>query len=243
MLQTTEKAIRWIRDYYRENPSGKAVIGISGGKDSTVCAGLLAKALGVERVICVLMPNGEQSDISDSYQVLDFLQIPRENRRLVNIGSAYDAAIQALGYRPGDPISGVVTTNLPSRLRMSMLYAIAAEYPGARVVNTCNRSEDYVGYSTKFGDAAGDFSPLGELTVREVVAMGDDLGMPADLVHKVPSDGMSGHCDEDRLGFSYAALDDYLLGTGTVDDETLRKIEHLHRINLHKLLPMPKFIP
>ena len=243
MLHTTEEVIRWIQDYYRENPTGKAVIGISGGKDSTVCAGLLVKALGVDRVIFVLMPNGEQYDISDSYQVLDFLKVPEENRKLVNIGKAYAASIEALGYGEGDPISGVVTTNLPSRLRMSMLYAIAAEYPGARVVNTCNRSEDYVGYSTKFGDAAGDFSPLGELTVREVVAMGDDLGMPQNLVHKVPSDGMSGHCDEDRLGFPYAALDDYLLGTAAVDPETVQKIERLHRINLHKLLPMPKFVP
>ena len=145
MLQTTEKVIAWIQDYYRENPAGKAVIGISGGKDSTVCAGLLVKALGVDRVIFVLMPNGEQYDISDSYQVLDFLRVPQANRKLVNIGKAYAASIEALGYREGDPISGVVTTNLPSRLRMSMLYAIAAEYPGARVVNTCNRSEDYVG--------------------------------------------------------------------------------------------------
>ena len=242
MMELTDRVIRWIQDYYRENPQGKAVIGVSGGKDSTVCAGLLVKALGVDRVIFVLMPNGEQYDIADSYRVLDFLQVPEANRKLVNIGRAYAAAIEALGYREGDPISGVVTTNLPSRLRMSMLYAIAAEYPGARVVNTCNRSEDYVGYSTKFGDAAGDFSPLGELTVREVVAMGDDLGMPAELVHKVPSDGMSGHCDEDRLGFTYHDLDEYLLGTGSIPQETVDKIERLHRINLHKLLPMPKFV-
>ena len=99
-----------------------------------------------------------------------------------------------------------------------------------------------MGYSTKFGDAAGDFSPLGELTVREVVAIGDDLGMPPELVHKTPSDGMSGHCDEDRLGFTYHELDDCLLGTGDVSPETLQKIEHLHKINLHKLLPMPKFV-
>ena len=129
MLETTEKLIAWIRDYYRENPRGKAVIGISGGKDSTVCAGLLTEALGVDRVIFVLMPNGEQYDIADSYQVLDFLRVPQANRKLVNIGRAYAASIAALGYREGDPISSVVTTNLPSRLRMSMLYAIAAEYP------------------------------------------------------------------------------------------------------------------
>ena len=241
MLQTTKDLIGWIRDYYSGNDQGKAVIGLSGGKDSTVAAGLLTQALGVDRVIFVLMPNGQQSDISDSYQVLDFLKVPESNRRCINIGPMYTAAIEALGYKAGDPISSVVTTNLPSRLRMSILYAVAAEYPGSRVVNTCNRSEDYVGYSTKFGDAAGDFSPLSDLTVREVLEIGDDIGMPKNLVHKAPSDGMSNSTDEDKLGFTYKELDDFLLGTGTPCEETMKKIEHLHRINLHKLLPMPKF--
>ena len=243
MLTTTTKVINWIRDYYAENPQGKAVIGISGGKDSTVCAGLLSKALGVDRVIFVLMPNGEQYDISDSFQVLEHLQVPEGNRKVINIGKMYSAAIQALGYKAGDPISPVVTTNLPSRLRMSVLYAVAAEYPGSRVVNTCNRSEDYVGYSTKFGDAAGDFSPLAELTVREVLEIGDDIGMPRNLVHKAPSDGMCGSTDEMKLGFTYQELDDFLLGTGTPCEKTMEKIQRLHRINLHKLLPMPKFVP
>ena len=241
MLQTTKEVITWIQDYYRDNPQGKAVIGISGGKDSTVAAGLLTQALGVDRVIFVMMPNGRQADIADSHQVLDFLNVPPENRRCINIGPMYQSALAALGYQEGDVISSVVTTNLPSRLRMSILYAIAAEYSGARVVNTCNRSEDYVGYSTKFGDAAGDFSPLGELTVREVLEIGDDLGMPQNLVHKAPSDGMSGSTDEDRLGFTYRELDDYLLGTGEVSREALEKIQRLHQVNLHKLLPMPKF--
>ena len=241
MLETSSQVIAWIRDYYAGNDQGKAVIGISGGKDSTVAAGLLTQALGVERVIFVLMPNGEQADIADSYQVLDFLKVPEPNRRCINIGPMYEAALTALGYQPGDTISPVVTTNLPSRLRMSILYAIAAEYPGSRVVNTCNRSEDYVGYSTKFGDAAGDFSPLGELTVREVLEIGDDIGMPRNLVHKAPSDGMSNSTDEDKLGFTYRELDDFLLGTGTPCPESMAKIERLHRINLHKLLPMPKF--
>lgn len=241
MLQTTKEVITWIQDYYQDNPQGKAVIGISGGKDSTVAAGLLARALGADRVIFVMMPNGEQADIADSRQVLDFLNAPPENRRCINIGPMYQAALSALGYRHGDAISSAVTTNLPSRLRMSILYAIAAEYPGARVVNTCNRSEDYVGYSTKFGDAAGDFSPLGELTVREVLEIGDDLQMPQNLVHKAPSDGMSGFTDEERLGFTYRELDDYLLGTGEISQQTQANIHRLHQMNLHKLLPMPKF--
>ena len=243
MLEITNQLISWIQNYYKGNPQGKAVIGISGGKDSTVAAGLLSKALGTDRVIFVLMPCGEQCDIADSYQVLEHLRVPEENRRCINIGKMYQAAIEALGYREGDAISPVVTTNLPSRLRMSILYAVAAEYPGARVVNTCNRSEDYVGYSTKFGDAAGDFSPLSELTVREVLQIGDDLGMPENLVHKAPSDGMSGTTDEMKLGFTYQELDDFLLGTGMPCQESMDKIELLHRANLHKLLPMPKFIP
>ena len=243
MLEVTGQVLAWIQKYYEGNSQGKAVIGISGGKDSTVCAGLLTRALGADRVICVLMPNGEQYDISDSFQVLEHLQIPVENRRVINIGETYQAALKALGYQDGHPISPVVTTNLPSRLRMSILYAVAAEFPGSRVVNTCNRSEDYVGYSTKFGDAAGDFSPLAELTVREVLEIGDDIGMPANLVHKAPSDGMCGSTDEMKLGFTYQELDDFLLGTGMPCQETMDKIEHLHRINLHKLLPMPKFVP
>ena len=243
MKKVTTQVLSWISDYYKGNDQGKAVIGISGGKDSTVCAGLLSRALGVDRVIFVLMPNGEQYDISDSFQVLDHLQVPESNRKVINIGGMYQEAIKALGYRDGDLISPVVTTNLPSRLRMSVLYAVAAEYPGARVVNTCNRSEDYVGYSTKFGDAAGDFSPLGELTVREVLEIGDDIGMPHNLVHKAPSDGMCGSTDEMKLGFTYQELDDFLLGTGKPCEETMEKIERLHRVNLHKLLPMPKFTP
>ena len=241
MPSTANRVISWIQEYFEGNPQGKAVIGISGGKDSTVAAGLLCRALGRDRVICVLMPNGQQYDISDSYQVLDHLDIPEENRRCINIGSMYTAAIAALGYQEGDSISPVVTTNLPSRLRMSILYAVAAEFPGARVVNTCNRSEDYVGYSTKFGDAAGDFSPLSDLTVREVLEIGDEIGMPQNLVHKAPSDGMCGSTDEMKLGFTYKELDDFLLGTGTPCEESMAKIERLHRINLHKLLPMPKF--
>ena len=241
MLNITSRVISWIQEYFEGNPQGKAVIGISGGKDSTVAAGLLCRALGADRVVCVLMPNGEQYDIQDSYQVLDCLHIPEENRRCVNIGTMYTAAIAALGYQEGDAISPVVTTNLPSRLRMSILYAVAAVYPGARVVNTCNRSEDYVGYSTKFGDSAGDFSPLADLTVREVLEIGDDLGMPENLVHKAPSDGMCGSTDEMKQGFTYRELDDFLLGTGTPCQASMDKIQRLHRINMHKLLPMPKF--
>jgi hypothetical protein len=139
--------------------------------------------------------------------------------------------------------NAMIRTNLPARLRMATLYAVAALYPNSRVVNTCNRSEDYVGYSTKYGDAAGDFSPLGNLTVREVLEIGDELGLPEHLVHKAPSDGMCGKTDEDNLGFTYEQLDDHILGTAAVDEEVVEKIERLHKATRHKYQPMPMFDP
>ena len=132
--------------------------------------------------------------------------------------------------------------NLPARMRMATLYAIAQALPqGGRVVNTCNRSEDHIGYSTKFGDAAGDFSPLAHLLVHEVIQIGEVLGVPERLTRKAPSDGLSGMTDEDKIGFTYAAQDHYIL-TGECDDEAVKaKIDRMHRLNLHKLQLMPSF--
>ena len=239
--------INWIKDYYKDNPDGKAIIGISGGKDSTIAAALCVEALGADRVIGVLMPQGIQRDISDSYEVVARLKL---QYHVVNIGAACeelyhflaDAVFLSGGMRAVKE-NTMIATNTPARLRMATLYAVAALYPNSRVVNTCNRSEDYVGYSTKYGDAAGDFSPLGNLTVREVLAIGDELGLPEHLVHKAPSDGMCGKTDEDNLGFTYDELDDYILRTGVVDVETVAKIERLHKATRHKYQPMPTFSP
>ena len=249
MVKTKAQAcIQWIKDYYKDNPDGKAIIGISGGKDSTIAAALCVEALGADRVVGVLMPNGHQADIADSAEVCGILGIHFIE---VNIEDAYEGIRDAIGMgmalnRAKNPYSSVysndiIKTNLPARLRMATLYAVAALYPNSRVVNTCNRSEDYVGYSTKYGDAAGDFSPLGNLTVREVLEIGDALNLPAHLVHKAPSDGMCGKTDEDNLGFTYDELDNYILGTGEVSDETKAKIERLHKATRHKYTPMPTY--
>ena len=249
MVKTKAQAcIQWIQEYYKDNPDGKAIIGISGGKDSTIAAALCVEALGADRVIGVLMPNGKQNDIYDSYEVCSVLDI---DYFIVNIGNTYDDLCTAIdqnlyhrvtveNYAEMNPM---IKTNLPARLRMTTLYAVAALYSNSRVVNTCNRSEDYVGYSTKYGDAGGDFSPLGNLTVREVLEIGDELGLPSHLVHKTPSDGMCGKSDEDNLGFTYDELDDYILGTSEVSDETKAKIEKLHKSSRHKYQPMPRFDP
>ncbi len=234
-----DNIVAWIQKWFEENgPKADAVIGLSGGKDSTIVCALLCKALGKERVVGVLMPNGEQKDISDSQKVAEILGI---RNYTVNIKGAFDGEIEALkaaGVEPGKD----AIINTPPRLRMTTLYAIAQSLPnGGRVTNTCNKSEDYVGYSTKYGDAAGDFSPCADYTVTEMLQIGDALGLPTKLIHKTPSDGLSGMSDEDKLGFTYAALDEYIL-TGVCEDEELKaRIDRLHVLNLHKLKTIPTY--
>lgn len=225
----TRECIQWIRDWFEENgPDCNAVIGISGGKDSTIVAKLCVEALGSDRVIGVLMPNGEQKDINDSLEVCKILGI---KYHIINIHDAFDNIMGQLSLN--NHVTEQTRTNIPPRLRMTVLYAVSQSNNG-RVANTCNYSEDYVGYSTKYGDAAGDFSPLSNLLVSEVLAIGDYLGLPYNLVHKTPIDGLNTNADgsyvtdEQGLGFSYAVLDKYL-ETGEIESEELKeKIGKMH---------------
>lgn len=235
------QAVQWIRDWFEKNGADcNAVIGISGGKDSSVVAALCVEALGRDRVIGVTMPNGEQKDISDSMRLIEHLGIRHCN---VNIGDAYETLLATVKEQLsalGEVVSNQTTINLPPRVRMAALYAVSQSMNG-RVANTCNLSEDWVGYSTRYGDAAGDFAPLGGLTVQEVVAIGLELGVPRDLVMKTPSDGLCGKTDEDNLGFTYAVLDRYIR-TGECDDPKVKAlIDDRHEKNLFKLKPIPHF--
>jgi len=229
--------VEWIRDWFEQN--GKdcmAVVGISGGKDSSVVAALCVEALGKDRVIGVLMPQGEQSDIEYSKMLVDFLDITRIT---CNIEGAVNEVLESFeGVVSPTPQT---TTNLPARIRMATLYAISQSVNG-RVANTCNLSEDFVGYATKFGDAAGDFSPLSQLTVTEVKAIGRELGLPSELVDKTPTDGLCGKTDEDNLGFTYAELDAYIRDGIEPNEEVKAKIDSMHEKNLFKLQPMPSFV-
>ncbi len=235
-----DACVRWIRDWFEENGKGcNAVLGISGGKDSSVCAALCAEALGADRVIGVTMPNGVQPDIADSFRLIDHLGIRRYN---VNVGPAFDALMAEVQAQLGREASAQTRINMAPRLRMTALYAISQSNNG-RVVNTCNLSEDWVGYSTRYGDAAGDFSPLGGLTVQEVVAVGKVMGLPVDLVEKTPSDGLTGLTDEDNLGFTYAVLDRYIRTGICEDPATKALIDRKHVMNLFKLKPIPHFTP
>lgn len=232
----TEKCVAWIREWFEENGKGcNAVVGISGGKDSSVVAALCCKALGKERVIGVMMPQGEQFDIDYSIDLCKALGI--ENIT-VNIKDAIDGIYKNLDGKID--ISQQTKFNLPARVRMSVLYAVSQSKNG-RVANTCNLSEDWVGYSTRYGDAAGDFSPLSCFTVAEVKAIGRELGLDEKFIEKPPIDGLCGKTDEDNLGFTYETLDKYIREGIEPDKEIKKKIDDMHKKNLFKLQLMPTF--
>lgn len=242
-VKTKNECMQWIRDYFMNNGRGcHAVIGISGGKDSSVTAALCVEALGKNQVLGVLMPHGNQKDIEDSYQLCRHLDI---EYMTIDIGTAFRSIKHQIKAEMNDRWSAQSSINLGPRLRMSILYAAAQTIRG-RVANTCNLSEDWVGYSTLFGDLAGDFSPLGLLTVEEVKRIGlEALHLPKHLVEKTPADGLCGKTDEDNLGFSYQTEDDYLR-RGIVPEASIKeRIDTLHKNSAFKreVIRIPVFDP
>lgn len=231
-----DQCVEWIRNFFEENgPGCNAVIGISGGKDSSIVAALCVEALGKDRVIGVLMPSGDQPDIDMARLLVDTLGIRSYE---INIGDAVRAVLDKLPFEYTEQ----TRQNLPPRIRMSTLYAVSQSHNG-RVANTCNLSEDWVGYSTRYGDSVGDFSPCSRLTVDEIKQIGRLLGLPPILIDKVPSDGLCGKTDEDNLGFTYSELDRYIR-TGEIENrEHQARIDARHKQNLFKLALMPSFEP
>lgn len=235
--KVTNQCIIWIRKFFEEN--GKecnAVVGISGGKDSSVVAALCVEALGKDRVIGVLMPCGEQQDIDMAYKLVQHLGIKHYE---INIQRAVEAITDSIACLP--EMTEQAKTNLPARVRMTTLYAVSQNMNG-RVANTCNLSEDWVGYATRYGDGAGDFSPLCNLTVTEVKEVGKVLGLPKELVEKIPIDGLCGQTDEEKLGFTYTELDEYIRKGIIKDWEKKQRIDLLHETNLFKVKQMPAFV-
>ena len=232
----SEQIIDWIRDYFKTTNGRKAVIGISGGKDSTVAAALCVKALGKENVIGVMMPNGVQADIADSEKIIKHLGI---DSLVVDIQYAYMNLVNQINEHH---ITSQAQINMPPRLRMTVLYGVAQNI-GGRVVNTCNLSEDTVGYASLFGDSAGDFSPLSRLTTEEIVAIGDELGLPYELVHKTPTDGLCGKTDEENLGVTYHEINELIRNgvRGPNYDEIIKK----YKANTFKteIIKIPAFEP
>lgn len=235
-IEMKDKCVEWIRDFFEKNGKGcNAIVGISGGKDSSIVAALCVEALGKDRVIGVLMPCGEQHDIDMAKLLVSHLGI---KHYIINVKDAVEGLKNSLPFE----LSAQTSTNIPARVRMATLYAVAQSHNG-RVANTCNLSEDWVGYSTRYGDAAGDFSPCANFTVTEMKQIGRVLGIPDVLVDKTPIDGLCGKTDEENLGFTYATLDKYIR-TGEIDDEETKAIiDRKHELNKFKLEMYPMFNP
>ena len=243
--KTRDNLVQWIKDWFEKNgPTSKAVIGISGGKDSTIVAALCARAIGKERVLGVMMPNGYQNDIDDSYKVCNALGIQHIT---VNIKDAYNGIYNQVynalnDYNDCTQLSEQTTINIGPRVRTATLYAVS-QTVGGRVINTSNLSEYLTGYFTRWGDECGDMKPLINLTKNEVVAIGLTMDeIPRDLVEKAPSDGLTGKTDEDKIGFSYDALDNYLRCVGNEGDVD-KKIEARIFSTMFKRKPIPAFDP
>ena len=235
-VKVKDECVAWICDFFAKNgPDCNAVVGISGGKDSSVVAALCVEALGKDRVVGVLMPCGEQADIDMAKLLVSHLGIESV---IVNVKDAVEGIKNAVPFE----LSTQSLTNLPPRVRMATLYAVSQSKNG-RVANTCNLSEDWVGYSTRYGDSVGDFSPCSRLTVAEVKEIGRVLGLPAVLVDKVPIDGLCGKTDEENLGFTYAELDRYIREGVAPEPAKKERIDRLHRQNQFKLELMPVFEP
>ena len=246
--KVTKELIEWIRCWFIENGDGcNVVLGVSGGKDSLIVGKLCVEALGADRVIGVMMPCGVQKDISDSIRVCEYLGIKNYT---INIEDAVNATLKQM-KDAGIEISNQTIVNLPPRIRMSTLYAISQSHNG-RVSNNCNLSEDICGFSTRFGDSVGDFSPLSNLTTVEIVQIGDYLGLPYDLVHKVPMDGLNLNendeyiTDEDVMGVKYLDIHMYArvpYVLKEINPEVYQAIYQKEKKNAFKLRPMPTYNP
>ena len=236
--KTKNDIVKWIRDWFKDNGENcNAVIGISGGVDSSVVAALCVEALGKDRVIGVLMPQNTQDDIEFSYELCKHLDI---RHHVIDIGTTVDNLLNLIWLRTETEVSKQTEMNLPPRIRMSTLYAVSQSMNG-RVANTSNLSETWIGWDTRWGDSCGDFSPLLNLTKTEIKQIGKELGLPEYLVNKVPLDGLCGTTDEEKFGFTYDVLDMYIR-TGEINDlEIKEKIDTMHQRNLFKTQPIAQF--
>ena len=247
--KTKREIVQWIKDWFAENgPDCNAIIGISGGKDSSVAAALCVEALGKDRVFGVLMPKNfkEDKDTDYAFDLCEHLDI---KKLALPIGSVItyaelvvEGALAMDLHQDNASLTEQSKINLPPRIRMALLYCTAQNLNG-RVVCTDNLSESYIGYSTRWGDNVGDFAPLAHLTSDEVVALGDACGLPHELTHKTPTDGLCGKTDEENFGFTYETLNKYILTGQCEDKEVKEKIDAMHLKNAFKLKPIPAYIP
>ncbi len=237
--EQTEKVVQFIRDYYKSAGVGGAILGISGGKDSGIVAGLMVEALGKENVIGVTMPcHSKEEDKTDAKLISDYYGFELINFDITGTFDTFKNELEGLGeFSEGDLKNSDI--NLKPRLRMATLYYLAALYSSLRgktylVAGTSNKCELYVGYFTKGGDSVHDISPIADFTVEEVIKIGEYLKVPEKVLYKQPNDGLSNQSDEDKLGVKYADVAAFMEDENAVDEKVAEKIRKLHANNLHK---------
>ena len=235
----TNNVIEFIRDYYKQNNLGGAILGISGGKDSAVVAALMVEALGCENVIGVTLPcHSKDEDRMDAKLISDYYGFNLINFDLTNVFDTFKNELNNLGNFDLEQLKNS-DINLKPRLRMSTLYYLAALYTALYnkpylVVGTSNKCELYVGYFTKGGDSVHDIAPIADFTVEEVIKIGEYLKVPEKVLYKAPNDGLSNQTDEDKLGVKYNDVAAYIENENNVDKDVAQKIKKLHNNNLHK---------
>ena len=225
-----ERRVAWIRALVGRAHAGGVVFGNSGGKDSAL-VGILCKA-ACENTVGVLLPCGSKrnygADAADAKTLADAYGI---ETRTLDLSPTREALLAALGGE--EKMTDAARINLAPRLRMTALYAVAAN-EGLLVAGTGNRSERYMGYYTKWGDGASDFNPIADLTAGEVFEFLEYLGAPRQIIDKAPSAGLfDGQTDEQEMGVSYAAIDEFILA-GTANEKDRAIIERYHRQSEHK---------
>lgn len=237
--EETKKIVAFIRNYYEENHLGGAILGISGGKDSAVVAALMVEALGSDHVIGVTLPcHSQDEDKVDAKLISDYYHFPLINFDLTETYDVFKKELGKLGTFTEEETQNS-DINVKPRLRMTTLYYLAALYTATRqeshlVVGTSNKCELYVGYFTKGGDSVHDIAPIADLTVEEVIQIGEVLKVPEKVLYKTPSDGLSNQTDEEKLGVRYQDITKYMVHPEEVEKQTREKIEHLHKNANHK---------
>lgn len=236
-----ERIVEFIRDYYSKNHVDGAILGISGGKDSGVVAGLMVEALGKENVIGVTLPcHSKELDKTDAKLVSDYYDFPLYNFDLTNIFDGFKEELKNIGdFNLEETKDSDI--NLKPRLRMATVYYLEALFSKIShktylVAGTSNKCELYVGYFTKGGDSVHDIAPIADLTVDEVIALGEELNVPKEVLYKAPNDGLSNQTDEDKLGVTYKAVAEYMENPDLVNEKDRKTIERLHQNNAHKFV-------
>ena len=234
-------AILWIRNYVKNAGAKGVVLGLSGGKDSAVVLAMAVKALGKENVITVSMPcHSQNADYDDAKAAAERYGVKFITADLTRAYDEFENAIHSVIGETGiEELSGEAKVNAKPRLRMTCLYAIAQSL-GYLVIGTGNLCEAMVGYTTKWGDSASDFNPLANFTVREVFRIGDFLGVPEQILKRAPSDGLGGQTDEEKLGVTYAQIEE-MIETGNTEERAKEIILRKYNSSRHKRSLVPTY--